>query len=80
MVKIINFEKKHFYPFPKQALVFKCLQYKSFENTIGKEEIAGNKQFPFSNNVFYPFGEPSAIFFKSEFAKICCLGESYIRD
>ena len=22
-----------FYPFPKQALVFTCLQYKSFENT-----------------------------------------------
>ena len=28
------------YPFPKQALVFTCLQYKSFENTAGKGEIA----------------------------------------
>ena len=26
-------------PFPKQALVFMCLQYKSFENTAGKGEI-----------------------------------------
>ena len=24
------------YPFPKQALVYMCLQYKSFENTVGK--------------------------------------------
>ena len=29
----------------QQALVFKCLQYKSFENTVGKEEIARNEQF-----------------------------------
>ena len=27
-------------PFPKQALVFTCLQYKSFENTEEKGEIA----------------------------------------
>ena len=26
--------------FPKQALVFTCLQYKSFEITVGKGEIA----------------------------------------
>ena len=30
--------------FPKQALVFMCLQYKSFENTAGKGDIACNKQ------------------------------------
>ena len=34
-----------FSPFPKQALVFTCLEYKSFENTAGKEEIARNEQF-----------------------------------
>ena len=28
--------------FPKQALVFTCLQYKSFENTAGKGEVARN--------------------------------------
>ena len=33
------------YTFPKQALVFTCLQYKSFENTVGKGEIDRNKQF-----------------------------------
>ena len=27
-------------PFPKQALVFTCLQHKSFENTVGKKEIS----------------------------------------
>ena len=32
-------------PFPKQALVFTCLQYKSFENSVGKGEIACNEQF-----------------------------------
>ena len=31
--------------FPKQALVFTCLQYKSFENAVGKGEIARNEQF-----------------------------------
>ena len=31
--------------FPKQALVFKCLHYKSFENALGKGEIGCNKQF-----------------------------------
>ena len=30
---------------PKQALVFTCLQYKSFENTVGKGEIAHDEQF-----------------------------------
>ena len=31
--------------FPKQALVFQvtCLQYRSFENTVGKGEIAHNE-------------------------------------
>ena len=33
------------YPFHKQALVFMCLQYTPFENTVGKEEIAHNKPF-----------------------------------
>ena len=32
-------------PFPKQSLVFTCLQYKPFENTVGKGEIARNEQF-----------------------------------
>ena len=32
-------------PFSKQALVFMCLQYKSFENTVGKGEIIHNEQF-----------------------------------
>ena len=30
---------------PKQALVFTCLQYKSFENTVGTGGIARNEQF-----------------------------------
>ena len=31
--------------FPKQVLVFTCLQYKPFENTVGKGEIARIEQF-----------------------------------
>ena len=40
-----------------------CLQYKSFENTVGKGEIAGNEQFLLFHSIFYPFWELSAIFF-----------------
>ena len=43
-----------------------CLRYKSFENTVGKEEIAPNNLFSFSHSVFYLFGEFSAIFNKFE--------------
>ena len=38
-----------------------CLQYKSFENTVGKGEIARNEQFLLFPSVFYPFGELSSI-------------------
>ena len=36
---------KENYPFPKQALGFTCLQYKSSENTAGKGDIGRNEQF-----------------------------------
>ena len=42
-------------PFPKQAFVFMCLQYKSFENTVEKGEIACNKQFLLISQCFLPF-------------------------
>ena len=40
---------------PKQALVFTCLQYKPFENTVGKGEIARNEQFLLFQLCFLPF-------------------------
>ena len=40
--------------FPKQALVFTCLQYRSFENTVGKGEIARNEQFLLFPQCFLP--------------------------
>ena len=46
---------------PKQTCAFTCLQYKSFENTMGKGEIACNEQFLLFPSVFYPFGEFSSI-------------------
>ena len=36
----------------------------SLENTVRKGEIARNEQFSFSQSVFSPFGELSAIFIK----------------
>ena len=46
---------------------FTCLKYKSFENTVGKGEIARNEQFLlFPHSVFNPLGEFSAIFVKFE--------------
>ena len=39
---------------PKQALVFTCLQYKPFENTVGKGEIAQNEQFLLFPQCFLP--------------------------
>ena len=33
------------HPFPNKPFVFTCLQYKSFENIVGKREIARNEQF-----------------------------------
>ena len=41
--------------FPKQALVFACLQYKSFENIVGKGEIARNEQFLLLPQCFLAF-------------------------
>ena len=41
-------------PFPKQALVFKYLQHKSFENTVGKGEIARNEHFLLFSQCFLP--------------------------
>ena len=75
----------NFQPFPKQALVFTCLQYKSYENTVGKGEIAHNEQFllfpvfstllenylPFSLNL----NLLSANSFSLEESKICHLGK-----
>ena len=41
-------------PFHKQALVFMGLQYKSFENTVGKGEIARDEQFLLYPQSFLP--------------------------
>ena len=49
-----------------------CLQYKSFENTVGKGEIAHNEQFLLFPQCFLSFGELSAIFLKFKFV-VCKL-------
>ena len=56
-------------------MVFTCLQYKSFENTVGKGEIARNEQFLlFPHSVFCLFVDLSAIFNKIEIV-VCKLFE-----
>ena len=40
--------------FPKQALVYTCLQYKSFGNTAGKGEMAHKEQFLLLPQYFRP--------------------------
>ena len=52
--KLTFFMRLTFNPFSKQALVFTCLQYKSFENTVGKGEIARNEQFLLFPQCFLP--------------------------
>ena len=46
----------------KQALVFTCLQYKLFEITVGKGEIARNEQFLLFPQCFLPFWRPLCLF------------------
>ena len=41
-------------PLPKQALAYRCQLYKSFENTVGKVEIACIEQFLFFLQCFLP--------------------------
>ena len=48
------------------SLVFTCLQYKPFENTVEKGEIARNEQFLLFPKCFLPVGWLSAIFVKFE--------------
>ena len=72
-----------FNPFPKQDLVFLCMQNPSFENTMGKGEIAHNEQFllipwSFSTHLmsFLPFSSNLKLFANTlslEEYKSCCL-------
>ena len=44
-ITYLNYYKSiHCLTFPKQALIFVCLLYKSFENTVGKGKIARNNK------------------------------------
>ena len=45
----------YFNPFPNKLLCFFFLHYKSFENAVGKGEIARNGQFLLFPQCFLPF-------------------------
>ena len=59
-----------FNPFDKQALVFTCLQNKSFENTVGKGEIALYEQFLLFPQCFLPVWRTFCHFHQFQH---CCL-------
>ena len=73
------------YSFPNQTLLFMCLQEMSFENTVGKGEIAHEEQFLLLPKCFLPFWRTlpfssnlklsSANSLSLEESKICCLGK-----
>ena len=65
----------HSYIFPKQALVFICLQYKSFENPVGKEKLLVTSNFSFPR-VLYCYGELFPIFINLPFDKKCNVSQS----
>ena len=75
------------YPFPRQALDFTYLQYKTFENTVGKGAILLRAISPFPTAFFtdfenfLPFSSnsnlSSANSFRMEASKICRLGKGY---
>ena len=70
-------------PFPNKPWFLTCLQYKSFENTVGKGEIARNEQFLLFPLCFLPIWGAfcyflklsPANFFSLEESKICHLGK-----
>ena len=73
-------------PFANKPWFFTCLQYKSFENTLGKGEIDRNEQSFLFQQRFLPVLRtfrhflsnqklPSANPFSLEASRICCLGK-----
>ena len=53
-----------FNPFRNKSSFFTCLQCKSFKNTVGKGDIALDKQFLLFPQCFLPFWRTFSIFIK----------------
>ena len=71
-------DKERSKPFRKQALIFTCLHYKAFENTVGKGQIIHNEQLTLFGELFAIFFEYEIVYansFSLEESKICRLGE-----
>ena len=58
----------HFLTLPQTIPVFKFLLHKSFENTVGKGEIARNEQFLLSPQRFLPFSSNLKLLSASSFS------------
>ena len=59
-------------PFPKQVLVFTCRQYKSFEKTMWKGEIARDEQFLLFLQSILPVRSDLRHFDKSLYEIVVC--------
>ena len=55
----------YFNPFPNKPWFFTCLRYKSFENTVGKGEIARNEQFLLFPQCFLPIWRAFCHFYQT---------------
>ena len=53
----LNIKKSFHLTLSRTSPFFTCLHYKSFENTLGKREIACEKQFLLFPHCFLPFWE-----------------------
>ena len=61
---ISSFQKTPFNPFPNNPLFLPVYSSSPFKTLWEKEKLLVTSNFSFSNSVFYPFGELSAIFIK----------------
>ena len=55
-------------PFPNKPLFLRVCSTRFLKTLWGNRKLLVTSNFSFSHSVFYPFGEPSAIFIKSKIA------------
>ena len=63
---LTNVNKTAVNPFPNKPLFLRVCNTNLLKTLWEKEKLLVTSNFSFSNSVFYPFGERSAIFIKFE--------------
>ena len=69
-----KYSPQSFNPFPNKPWFFHVGSTSLMKTLWEKEKLLVTSNFSFSQRVFYPFGEPSAIFIEIEIV-VCKLGE-----